>query len=99
MTWKDIAQIGYGKNPSGTLDAAMIFIHELKHAQGLQDPTPFIRAKVPSAMGETVEHMNTIRKELGLSTRSQYLSLVDDRGRHYIPFSEGPIFIPGAAND
>lgn len=94
LDFSDIARIDTGKNPSGTFNGGIIFIHELKHAQGLKDPSSFILRKFPDKRGDTVDHMNRIRKELGLPAREQYTTKTDDSGNFYIPFGAGPVYVP-----
>ncbi len=93
LDFSDIAKIDTGKNPSATFNAGMIFLHELKHAQGLKDPSSFILGKFPEKRGDTVDHMNRIRKELGLPVREQYMTKSDE-ARNYIPFRSGPVYVP-----
>lgn len=50
--------------------------------------------RLPEATGETVDHMNRIRKQLGLPLRGQYQTKSDDAGRIYLPFTNGPIYLP-----
>lgn len=95
LDFTDIERIDTGNNDSTTFNAGMIFLHELKHAQGLRDPNTGMLSRVPGVQGKTVEHMNRIRRELGLSLRGQYATEIDSTGRHYIPFTDGPVYVPG----
>lgn len=94
LDFNDIDGIDTRENPASTFNAGMIFLHELKHHQGLRDPSRFILARVPHSKGDTVEHMNRIRKELGLPVREQYMTKVDDRGQRFLPFAGGPVYLP-----
>ena len=94
LDFHDIDMINTGKNSAETFDASMIFLHELKHQQGLHDPTDAMLRSIPTMKGATVDHMNRIRKELGLELRSQYQTNHDRSGDEYIPFTNGPIYVP-----
>ncbi|MCG8462292.1 MAG: RHS repeat-associated core domain-containing protein, partial [Holophagales bacterium] len=94
LDFADIGQIDTGNNPSDTFNAGMIFLHELKHAQGLSDPALGMLRRLPHLKGDTVVHMNRIRRELGLSVRNQYQTKIDREGRIYVPFSMGPVYLP-----
>lgn len=95
LDFSDIGRIDAGKNAAATFNAGMIFMHELKHAQGLKDPARGMIDRVPGVRGATVDHMNRIRRELGLPLRGQYATKTDSQGRYYLPFTEGPVYVPG----
>lgn len=95
LDFSDIAKIDTGKNASATFNAGIIFMHELKHAQGLKDPPRWMTKKLRYLRGETVNHMNRIRRELGLPLRLQYAAKIDREGRYFIPFTEVPVYVPG----
>ncbi len=86
LDFTDIAMIQPGANGSSTFDSAMIGLHELVHTVGLRDPGPITLSNYPDATGETVDVMNVVRRQLGLSQRSQYAPVPSSSGRAYIPF-------------
>jgi hypothetical protein len=94
LDFDDIALIETGRNDPGTFDAGMIFLHELKHHQGLRDPSEAMLRRRPTLQGQTVAHMNKIRRELGLPLRAQYATDQDSDGRDFLPFTNGPIYVP-----
>jgi RHS repeat-associated protein len=99
LDFADMRLINTGNNASGTFDAAMIFLHEgVAHALlGLHDPNkqtllssdPFLRKQ----KGGAVDWENKVRSELGLPLRSQYRT-EDQNGKRYIPFANGPVWLP-----
>jgi len=94
LDFADIALIDPGKNDPATFDAASIFMHELGHAMGRTDPVAGMLKTMPMLQGNNVIHDNKIRKELGLELRGQYLTVKDGQGRYYIPFTNGPVYVP-----
>lgn len=38
--------------------------------------------------------MNRVRRELSLPARDRYMTQTDSRGRNYIPFADGPVYVP-----
>jgi RHS repeat-associated protein len=94
LDFKDIAKIDAGNNNPLTLGAGAIFLHELNHAFGRHDPHRGMLGRFPNLQGPTVEHMNSMRRELGLQLRLQYKYLTGKDGRQYIPFTDGPVYIP-----
>jgi RHS repeat-associated protein len=104
LNFSDIAQINTGRNDPRTFDAASIVIHEmLGHGvRGLNDfpgsrtnNAEFLR-RIPTWKGDVVDYDNKIRQELGLPTRSQYRPEQEEAGqkRTYIPFQNGPVYLP-----
>ncbi|MCG8460671.1 MAG: RHS repeat-associated core domain-containing protein, partial [Holophagales bacterium] len=95
LDFEDIEGINTGDNAAATFDSSMIFLHELGHWNGLEDPRRQILDRIPHMKGDTVNFVNDIRSELNLPHRNQYRSEVDRSGRNYLPFADGPILIPG----
>jgi hypothetical protein len=97
LDFDDIGAIDIGRNPAGTVNAASIFMHELRHADGGQnssDPTAVQLRFNRNLTGPNVDADNRINRELGLGTRSRYLDQSDDRGRRYWDFSGGRVYLP-----
>lgn len=82
LDFADTGKIDAGPNSAATFNAGMIFLHELKHAQGLKDPSGFLLSKPPDLRGDTVDHVNQVRRELGLPLRQRYITHTDSKGRH-----------------
>jgi RHS repeat-associated protein len=102
LNFADIAQINTGNNPAATFDAASILIHEMI-GHGSLDLVDFPGQNTnnqsfilshPWWKGAVVDHDNKIRKELGLPLRSQYRTEQDSQGVTYIPFANGPVYLP-----
>ena len=82
-------------------DLGTVFFHDFYHTRlfGLKDPRRSMLHKMPTMKGETVERVNKVRRELGLPTRDQYQVKKDKDGRYYLPFSNGPVYLPGPGGD
>ncbi|HJQ40351.1 MAG TPA: hypothetical protein VKB93_24670 [Thermoanaerobaculia bacterium] len=91
-----ISEVATGRNASETLDAAMIVFHELLgHAlNGFADPRRFVLDRFPDAKGDAVNYDNAIREELGLPLREQYRTEQDAKGKYFIPFDRGRVYVP-----
>jgi RHS repeat-associated protein len=94
LDFDDISGIDAGDNDPSTMDASMVFLHELEHTFGLKDPSPGVLKTTPWKKGETVERVNTMREELNLPIRGQYQSKRDKKRGHYLPFSNGRLYAP-----
>lgn len=74
----DFASVeSYGPDPA-TMDSSMAAMHEMVHAfLGLGDPDRIDNAMrgYPIETGDVVDYMNTIRSELGLTPRRDYLTV------------------------
>ena len=97
MDFTDIGAITLGNNPPGTVNAAAIFLHELRHSDGgqnLDDPSALELKMNPGLIGANVRKDNQINKELGLPQRNQYRDMTDSQGRRYWSFTSGPVYLP-----
>ncbi|MCP4549465.1 MAG: RHS repeat-associated core domain-containing protein, partial [bacterium] len=97
LDFADFLQVDTGENNPFTFDVGIVFLHELSHWAGTRDPSRYILEKTPHLMGPTVRHVNLIRAEMGYEERLQYKATFSE-GRHYIPFSKGPIYVPEGVN-
>jgi RHS repeat-associated protein len=97
MDFTDIGAINVGKNAPGTVNAASIFLHELRHSDGgenLEDPTKLQLRVQPTINGPNVVEDNRINQELGLPRRNQYQDRIDKNGSRYWDFENGPVYLP-----
>ncbi len=69
-------------------------LHELLHTVGMVDPGYKTLKNDPKATGEVVDVMNLVRRQLGLAQRMQYAPVSTPSGRMYVPFENGPSYIP-----
>lgn len=97
LDFADIAQIDTGDNPSETFNSSIIFLHELKHVHGLKDPHRSLRDRMVRITGETVDHINRIRRQLGLPLRRSYFPQLDRARGYYLDFEDGPVYLPACS--
>jgi hypothetical protein len=73
-----------------------MFRHELRHCDGGQnliDPLPAQYRVTPNINGPNVEVDNRINRQLGLPQRNSYRDQLDNLGRRYWSFQNGPVYL------